>query len=139
MNKQELIADLKSRVVDILQESSARSLNANIDGKRAIEYSYSVRYAKGLSLSGEETINIVVYNEGEENEAAYYAHGANEQLPGGKNDYQIMIELAYAIDPNVIVFDEIANGVWKIQNSDGSVKLVTLNKDKTGFIGIASK
>jgi len=139
MNKAELVENLKSRVVDIISESGARSLNANIDGKRAAEYSYLVRYAKGLSLSGEELVNIVVYNEGQENETAYYAHGANETLPGGKNDYQIMIELANQIDPNVIVLDEIADGVWKIQNSDGSIKLVTLNKDKTGFIAIASK
>jgi hypothetical protein len=81
VTKNELIENLKGRVVDIISESAGNLLNKNIKGKQAKEYSFLVRYAEGLNISSEESISIVVYNEGEADEKAFYAHRADEKLP----------------------------------------------------------
>jgi hypothetical protein len=84
VTKREIMENLKSRVVDIISEGPGNLLNKNIKGKQAKEYSFLVRYAEGLNISSEESVSIVVYDEGEPTERAFYAHRADERLPKPK-------------------------------------------------------
>lgn len=137
MNKAELIADMKSKVVQIVKEHAPTQCNADVDGKRATDYSYTIVYPiNGLVASPETDITIKVFNEGEPNEIALYN---NNLLPVGKSDIEVMVGLAHAIDPGVKVLSSPAEGVWKVKFSNGVVKLAALNSSKTGFVDIETE
>lgn len=137
MKKSELEKELFVKAVQVVKRFDPVELNADILGKKATEYSYTVRFRlPGAALSEERDISIVVFNEGTDEEEALYGHGV---LPDNRSDLEIMVSLANQIDPNAIVLDSPAQGVWKVELSNGAIKLVALNSARNGLINIETK
>lgn len=137
MKKEDLVKDLMMKAAQVLKIFDPVALNTDVNGKKAMEYSYTVRFPlNDYILSEERDVSIVVFDEGLQTEKAFYNHGV---LPDGKSDIETMVMLSKDIDPKMVVIDSPAPGVWKVRLSTGSLKLVALNSSRNGFVDVTTE
>jgi hypothetical protein len=130
MNKEELIADLESKVVKVLVTHSPTTLNG---GDK--EYSFTCLVEGKPNVFTEESYSIRVINEGLENEKAGYVR---KEPPSSLSDLEIGLGMAEQKYGSFTHLSDTKDG-YKIRLADGTIKTVALNSRKDGLLEVASE